>query len=314
MKIIRLDCLEKCEEKELSSCVIALGNFDGVHLAHQKLLHSTVLEAKKRNLSSAVLTFTYSKNKKEQLSEWEEKLKLFSLAGIQYAVIVDFDSIQKMTPEQFIDCILIQKFDCQCAVCGFNFHFGYQKSGDAFLLQKILEDKNRFCIILPEVRSSDSIVSSTEIREALKNGDPQKAMQLLGRPYSIQSIVLHGQHLGKQLGFPTINQEFPPNAVIPSHGVYCSQCLIDGRLYDAISNIGNKPTIGNFSVLCETHLLDFSGDLYGKNIKTYFLHRLRPEKKFNNLQELTEVIQTNILQAKDFFKIWNCKDHHELLL
>lgn len=157
--------------------------------------------------------------------------------------------------------------------------------------------------VCPEIRVLDETVSSTRIRRLLNEGDPVQATQLLTRPYSLTAPVLHGKALGRTWGFPTVNQNFPADILIPRRGVYISSCTVDGVSYGGISNVGSRPTVDREAgINCETHLLDFSGDLYGREITVSFLQFLRPERQFESEQALREQIGQDLAQARDYFQ------------
>jgi riboflavin kinase/FMN adenylyltransferase len=230
----------------------------------------------------------------------EEKLRLFAQCGVEYAFLADFPSIRQLSPEQFVQKILIEKCHCISAVCGYNYRFGAFGKGDPTLLGKLLKST---VITQGEVRDDDGTVSSTRIRKLISTGDMENVARLLTHPYTLTSPVLHGKGLGKTWGIPTINQEFPQRKQIPAKGVYVTTCTIGGATYESISNVGTRPTVEQDSkVNCETYLLNFSGDLYGSTITTSFLKFLRSEEKFDSETALTQQIQSDIAQAQEYFQ------------
>ncbi len=299
------------DRSEMYPCVLCLGNFDGVHSGHVALLRQTlkqkeILSAQHPNIKSGVLTFTESTHKLlsnpslHYITDLDEKQKLFAELGIDMVIALDFNSVKDMSPQEFVDIILKKNCNCIMTVCGFNFHFGAGGVGDNQTLSQLMNGNS---VTVPPVVINGTAVSSTAIRTALTNGDIECANMLLGRPFSIESIVKHGRGVGNSLGFATINQHFKAGQLVPAHGVYASVCLIDGTPFPAISNVGVHPTFGDGGeVVCETHILDFSGDLYGKTVLTQLNTFIRPERKFDSPRQLTEEIRRNIATARQYFE------------
>ncbi|MBQ9131632.1 MAG: riboflavin biosynthesis protein RibF, partial [Clostridia bacterium] len=230
----------------------------------------------------------------------EQKLERFLECGMEYAFLADFPTVRSYSPEEFANSILQAQCHCVAAVCGFNYRFGRNGAGTPEMLGSILQIPVTVC---PEIRVLDETVSSTRIRRLLNEGDPVQATQLLTRPYSLTAPVLHGKALGRTWGFPTVNQNFPADILIPRRGVYISSCTVDGVSYGGISNVGSRPTVDREAgINCETHLLDFSGDLYGREITVSFLQFLRPERQFESEQALREQIGQDLAQARDYFQ------------
>lgn len=286
--------------------VITLGNFDGVHIGHSELLKSAVNESKSINASSAVWSLKYKRSDYviPYLTDIREKVSLFESAGIDIAVFDDFDTIRDYSPEQFVDEILIKKFNCITAVCGFNFDFGKNRTGTADTLAKLMNERGRKCIIVPPVIYDGDTVSSSRIRNHIIGGDMEYVHKLLGRPFSIRLTVISGNQIGHTIGMPTINQIFPYHHIIPANGVYCTRSDIDGTIYNCVTNIGTRPTVagGDSHIICETHIIGYSGNLYGQEIKVSFYKKLRDEKKFNSLDELKQTVTANIKEADEYFK------------
>lgn len=289
-----------------SQSVLCLGNFDGVHAAHRELMKKTLLLRNEKFPSAACAVFCFRVPSSEFLSgaavprlcTLEEKLQYFRQMGMEYAFLADFPSIRALTPTLFVEEILKNTCHCVGAVCGFNFAFGQNADGKADMLADMLQAP---VIIQSEVCIDGARVSSTRIREYLLMGAPEKAAQMLLRPYSFCAEVVHGKALGHKLGTPTINQFFPSALLIPRHGVYVTDCETDGRIYRGVSNVGLRPTVDNSSSAnCETYLLDFSGDLYGKLVRVSFLKFLRPEQAFDSIDTLRAQIQCDVKAARDY--------------
>ena len=288
------------------TCVICLGNFDGVHLAHRVLMHTAKrLRAHRfRDAACGVFCFDpptsdYLSPSPEHLCTREEKLKRFCEAGMEYAFLADFAALRSMSPAQFVKEILLEACHCVAAVCGFNFRFGYKGIGTPNDLQALL---NAPVEIVDEVQKDGTRVCSSYIRELLHLGKAEQATELLTHPYTLCAKVVHGKELGRTWGFPTVNQSFPQKMLVPRHGVYVTDCeLPNGEHYRGVSNVGVRPTVDRQAeVNCETHLLDFDGTLYEKNVTVSFLHFIRPEKKFDSAEDLRRQIEADIQAAREY--------------
>lgn len=275
----------------------ALGNFDGVHRGHAALLKKAA--EKGACTHSAVWTFRRHPRICEgdpgfsALTTSEQKLSLFAAAGIELAVLCDFPEVKNVSPEDFAFRILYKSCNVRRAVCGYNFRFGNGAEGTPAELKKAFQALGAEVSVVDAVKSADgTIISSSAIRRFLEEGEIEKANDFLGREFCISLPVSEGQRLGRTLGLPTVNQVFPPHLVIPRHGVYASKCTIDGKDYKAISNIGIRPTVISRAenINCETHIVGFSGDLYGKTVSVRLCRFLRNEKKFSSVDELKSAI------------------------
>lgn len=301
-------CLQNNREIPIpESTVLALGNFDGVHLAHRALIRK-VVELRDQKFPGAkcgVFCFTtdsidaLSTRPLSHLCTQTEKLERFAACGADFALLADFASMRELSPQTFVRDVLQAEYHCVAAVCGFNYRFGQAAAGDAELLKSLMDGS---VLIQAPVTVDGEPVSSTRIRNLLVAGQVEQAADLLTEPYSICTEVLHGKKLGRTLGFPTVNQPFPKGAVIPRYGVYLTDCEVDGRHYRGVSNVGVHPTVDapdSVSPNCETFLLDFEGDLYGKRVRTAFLRFLRAEQTFVSIEELQKQIQKDIQNAKN---------------
>lgn len=285
---------------------VALGNFDGVHLGHQKLL-SAVREAADGipGCLAGVWTFTAlakAPGDIPALTTVEEKLRQFARAGLDFAVLEDFSAVRTMSPEKFVREYLIGTLGCAAAVCGFNFRFGYRGSGSCEDLRHLLAEDGVPLTVVEPVSYSDMPVSSTRIRTAVTEGDMESAAALLGRPFSVCLPVLTGKQLGRTLGLPTINQKFPDGHIVPRHGIYACVCTVDGIRRMGVANVGTRPSVDtDGTVNCETHILDYDGMLYGENVRVEFITRLRDEARFSSLDALREAIENDIRHTRAFF-------------
>ena len=289
---------------------VALGFFDGVHIGHGALLTRCKEVAEKKGLSPCAMTYSrhpseiLGKNPTKLLSTQDERVKLIrDLYGIEEVIIKDFTKeYAALSPVEFVERILVDELNTGYVVVGFDFRFARNGEGDAKELLRICKDKNIGCDIVDEVKIDGETVSSSLIRSLITAGDIKKATRLLGHNHCIISEVIHGQKLGQKLSFPTINQEFAKNAELPKLGVYVSRVEVLGRTYRGITNIGVRPTVGSGErALAETHILGFSGDVYGKIAKVELCEFVREEKKFDSLEKLQEQIKKDIAFAE---KCW----------
>lgn len=283
----------------------AIGNFDGVHAGHQKLI-SLAAEKKGDITKSAVFTFTVPtsrlKNGIALLTSPEERYSLFHKLGIDLLILAEFEKISSFSHEDFAKDILFRQCNVRHAFCGFNFRYGKSALGNAQTLTNTFSELGGTVSIVPPYRLDGLTVSSSEIRAALSAGNTDLAQRMLTRPYAITSEIVHGKQLGRTLGFPTANQHFPTDRLVPRFGVYAVRVQTDEGTFFGVANVGVRPTVENTPTAnCEVYLLDFNGNLYGKTVKTEFLQFLRPEHHFSDIQALVCAMQNDILSAKQYF-------------
>lgn len=288
--------------------VVALGFFDGIHLGHRAVIEKAAQLAKENGLRSMVFTFSVnedvpaSKTGLSLLHTEHQKNKMLEEMGIDEVVCPSFSCFKNLTPEQYVCDILCAAFNAKFVVSGENYHFGKQGIADVSLLRTLAGQHGIQVVTVPPVLEGGQVISSTRIRRAIRNGDLALAAKLLGTPFCIESEVVHGRQLGRTINSPTINQMFPKDFTIPPYGVYLSTVSYDSNSMWGVTNIGVKPTLGDNVLSCETHILDFTGDLYGKTV-TLCLHRqLRPEKNFETVKALSEQIQLDIDLARKMSK------------
>jgi len=289
--------------------ILCLGNFDGVHYAHRILLREAKkLKAEKfPNALCGVFCFEkpsidyFSPNPPKHLTTLEQKLQYFKDEGMDFAFIADFGALKDLSPEAFVRDVLIAQCTCKAAVCGYNYHFGKGGAGTHQLLRAMFPSE---CVItVPQVYLDGDTVSSTRIRGLLKQGKLKEANALLTSPFAITAPVEHGKGLGRHLGAPTFNQIPPEEILIPAHGVYLTRCTVDGQPYYGLTNVGTRPTVEiDARVNLETHLLNFEGDLYQKELCVEFLDFIRPEKCFENAEALQKQIQQDIKVVEERLK------------
>lgn len=287
------------QKLNIGSCVLALGFFDGVHIAHRDLLSKAREVARARGLKLGIFTFGSSGNIKadvQRLYDDEEKAELFEALGADFVVYADFSRLAGSSPEDFVKRTLCGELGCQVCVAGFNFRFGKGAAADSARLAALMTEAGGEAIILDEITADGITLSATLIRGLITSGRIEEANGYLGAPYYIKGRVLHGRSDGRKLGFPTANIKIDVSKITPKAGVYRTAVLVDGRIYSAVSNIGTCPTFEGTETRLEAHLIDFDGDLYGKEIRVYLLGYLREEKRFESLDELK--MQINIDKIK----------------
>lgn len=283
---------------------VALGLFDGLHPGHRQVILAAV-EGGDDDLSRAVYTFlpqtVTSKGTPSRLCDDEEEQRLLHTMGVNELFKADFNSVRHLSPEAFVRDVLHTQLGAKRVACGFNYRFGAGGAGDAALLTRLCADYGITVTVVPEVDCDGMPVNSTAIRRAVAEGDMPLVRRLLGRPYHLQAPVTQGQHLGRRLGLPTINQYLPAAMAMPRFGVYASCVQIDGEVYPAVTNIGVRPTVGADAPLAETYILGFSGDLYGTAPTVYPLTYLREEQVFPDLAALQTQIEKDAAHAAALF-------------
>ncbi len=279
--------------------VIAIGNFDGVHLGHQMLLSRLAEEAKQRGAIPMVFTFT--ENPKvllfgaKYLMGEDDRMEAFADLGVESVYRAEYAYLHDFSCEEFVRDFLIGKFGCICTVVGSDFRFGKGRMGDPDTMKTLMEQGGGDCVILPQLEKDGKKISSSYIRRILGEGKLDEVESLLGRKHSFILPIREGRHLGRKIGFPTINQIPPADRMLPRFGVYASKVEFGGKTLYGVTNIGIKPTVSSESKpVFETHLLDFCGNLYGVTAKVTLLEFLRKERCFSTLDELKEQIGRDI--------------------
>jgi len=282
---------------------VAIGTFDGLHLGHRTVLDTLKAECFKRNLLPYIYTFAniptefLTNEKNLRIMTADEKLNELNKLGFNDIIIKTFNSdYAKMTREQFL--YELNEMQVLLCVVGSSFTFGCGGRGTPGDLKEIGKKYGIDVIILPTVKKNGKIVSSSYIRELIINGDIKTANELLTRPYAVSGEVIHGEHLGKKLGFPTANQMYTIEKLYPKNGVYAAKTDLNGKNYRCVTNVGTKPTVEGGVAGVETHIIGFDGDLYGREIKVEFLDFIRPECKFPNTELLIKSIKNDINRVK----------------
>ena len=281
------------EKLNIEKSAVALGYFDGVHVGHRELISLLVKKARERGLKSYILTFedNLSKTKKTQsvIYNTKDKLKIFASLGVDGVVVADFDSVSGLSAEDFVGGVLVDTLDAWVAISGYNFRFGKGASADSHALLELMEKRGRSAVVLEEQKINKSSLSSTAIRELIGQRRLDEANAMLGMPYFIEGAVERGLGLGTAFGFPTVNTPVRENSPLPP-GVYRTAVEIGEKLYTGVTNIGSCPTVKERDIHAETLIANFEGNLYGQNIRIYFLGYLREEKLFDSVDELREQI------------------------
>lgn len=283
---------------------LALGYFDGVHLAHQKLISTAVEYAKNTNTKSAVITFEknpancFNDKKTLNITSNSEKLEKFEALGVNYVYMLDFEQFRNMDALEYLEDVIIKNFKPNCIVSGFNHHFGAKKSGSSKLLANYAKHFNYEFIEFPEQRKKDITISSTEIRELLSQGKVDKANSLLGHKFNVTNNVIEGKQIASKLGFPTANLLWAEDIVKLPYGVYFGYVYMD-KIFPAVINWGVKPTFDSSNhELLEVHILNFNSQIYGKIINVAFVEKIRDEFEFPNIEELKKQIQKDVDYVK----------------
>lgn len=283
--------LSEYQPQEKGVCV-ALGFFDGVHTGHRAVIDSCAKND--GDLPCVVLTFSESPAKKlgkpapPLLSDNRRKTRLLKEAGADEVIFADFAALKDLSPAAFVQKVLCEKLNAKRVYCGFNYRFGHFGAGDTAVLRALCEAQGIGVCVTDPVYCGGEQVSSSLIRERIRTGEIGRANEMLGYRYAAEGAVGSGNQIGTKMGFPTVNLPLEKDVVIPCHGVYASDIVIDGVRYRGATNIGVHPTVGvNEEPLCETFLLDFDGgELYGKHAVCELIAFIRPEKHFDSVEAL----------------------------
>lgn len=298
-------CLDESVKEKGSA--VALGYFDGIHIGHKAVLNKALCEAREKNLIPIVVLFDIHPRKllsgkiPPMLTTEERKRGILKGMGFN---IFDFNFREGMnySPEEFINKILVEKLNAKSVSCGFDYHYGKGGKGNAETLREALSRRNISFYSAEPVELGGEVVSSTQIRKLISQGNIEKANAMLGENFSYEFTVEKGDGRGRTMGFPTINQFFPEDFIEPRYGVYMSLTKIDGEIYLSVTNVGIRPTVSTDRMRSETCILDFSGDLYGKRVQVQLVRFLRDETKFQSIEALTQAIEKDIENARKVYK------------
>ncbi|MBO4243331.1 MAG: riboflavin biosynthesis protein RibF [Clostridiales bacterium] len=284
---------------------VALGFFDGMHLGHQDIIRKMVKFAKSNGLRSTVQTFSgFPKDDGVCLTTLNERLEILSEMGVDEMLVIDFDRIRDLEPEQFFNDILRINVNAKLILSGEDYRFGKGAKGDRDLLKRLGSENDVAVKIIKEkcLEGEDIKISSTRMKEAVLKGDVERFMEFSGgRPFLYEGTVIEGKKLGRQIGFPTVNMKIPENKIVAAKGVYVSRVMLGKTTFYGVTNIGRRPTVEDSGTdLVETNIFDFDEDIYGAFIRVELLKFLRPEKAFGSVEELCGEVSKNKIQAKTY--------------
>ena len=286
--------------------IFALGFFDGVHLGHQALLRQCAELARKLDCQSAAITFdrhpqsVFLNTPPALISTLQDRRLLLSRYGMEHIrVIPAAKEVMSTSWQQFLEQLLEE--GAAGFVCGDDFRFGAKGAGNGELLEQFCRERNLPCILVPEQTVDGLRISSTYIRRQIESGDMATAVKFLGHPLMLTGEVVPGKQLGRKLGIPTANLRLPEGLAVPKFGVYACRALVEGTWHPAVTNVGIRPTVSGEGITVEPWILDYSGDLYGREITLEFHYFLRPEQKFGGLEELKTQIQKDAEATRSYF-------------
>ncbi len=297
-------------ESQKSRSVVTIGNFDGFHLGHQFLLQQARKIARQNNLKLIVLTFTphpriFLGHRLELISTDQQRRENLINSGYEGEIFfLSFGDYRKLTVDEFMQKILLRELNCARLVVGEDFRLGAGRSCHTECLISLAEKYGLEVVVVGEVKIGNFAVSSSAVRKLLQRGEIALANRMLNHPYYIDGIVVEGRRRGRRIGFPTANLKVK-NRILPE-GVFFSSVKIDGQEYYSLTNIGFNPTFGMLEKHVETHILNFSSDIYGRRLRLYLLEKVRSEKKFKNEEQLKEQIIRDIQNVKLRFLSFGC--------
>jgi riboflavin kinase/FMN adenylyltransferase len=292
--------------------VLSIGNFDGVHIGHQAVLKHVVDRARDLGTHGMAMTFDPHPVKllrpadaPRLLTTLEQRLELIAATGIETTLVVPFThKLARMPAADFVRRVLVDRLQVREVYIGKNFRFGADRGGDVDLLRSMGDELGFMAASSPILGAAGGVVSSTRVRETVSAGRVEEAAELLGRATYLDGTVLEGKRLGRTLGFPTLNVEVE-NELVPGHGVYITASYLPSfdRIFPSVTNVGVRPTIyQNSLATVESHLLDFSADVYQERVRLFFLAHLRGERSFDSTMELTSQIRRDVESAREYFE------------
>ena len=289
---------------------VTLGKFDGIHKGHQRILNA-LLEKKKQGLKTAVFTFFVppipGREDIRQLTPNDEKKEFFESYGIDYLIEYPFtEKVRHTDPKIFVQDVLCKKIGAVFVAAGSDFCFGYERKGNVALLEEMSHECGYELQVFDKVFYKGEPISSSRIRESIANGRMEEAMDMLGRPFSLSGTVIHGRALGHTIGFATMNLAWPKEKLLVPVGVYFSKVRVTGKSYDAITNVGHRPTVekdaAKSDLLLESHLLQYNKMAYGEQIEVSFFHYERPEIRFSGLDALKKQLRNDSTACSVYFE------------
>lgn len=285
----------------VENTVVTIGNFDGIHKGHIKLIKEAVKEAKTKNYKSVVFTFEnhpmryFRADSIKHIITNEEKVKIFKDLGVDIVFMIPFDEyMTKISATDFVKTILHEKLKCKMVIVGHDFTFARNKEGNASLLESLGKIYNMKVKVIEPIKIKGRRVSSSYIRNLINDGNVSEIKDFLGRNYFLEGEVIHARKIGRTIGFPTANLKAEDKLIIPKNGIYAVKVYIKNKVYYGATNIGYNPTVNGKALSIETNIIDFDEEIYGEIIKVEFLDRIRDEKKFNSLDELKSQLRKDV--------------------
>lgn len=299
------------EINNIGDSFVTIGNFDGIHKGHIKLIKKTVEEANDKGCKSVVFTFEnhpmmyFRTNSIKNIITNDEKIKILKSLGVDIVLMIPFDEyMTKISTVEFVKNILIDKLSCKKIIVGHDFTFARNKEGNCTILKELGKLYDMEVEIIEPIKIDGIRVSSSYIRKLIELGKVDDIKKFLGRNYHLEGEVIHARKIGRTIGFPTANLKVNKNLIVPKNGIYAVKVYLKNREFYGATNIGHNPTVNGKSLSIETHILDFEEDIYGDLIKIEFLNRIRDEKKFNSLDELKNQLSEDV---KYVYKKYICK-------
>ncbi len=292
--------------KQQNGTVVTIGNFDGMHIGHKAIVSRLLDVAKTLGLPSVLISFmptpqSFFGNPQAALSSFKEKHRSLAAMGLDMHLIIGFNAaFSQLSAQDFVRTILLDKLAMKCCLVGDDFRFGKGREGDFALLENLAKTHNFALEKTPSILVAGSRVSSSKIRGYLQQGDMRSAAQMLGYEFSISGTIIHGLKNGRRLGFPTINLPIK-REISPIYGVFAVVVKLQGKSYQGVCSLGNRPIIGGLKTLLEVFLFDFEAQVYGLEAITIFKHKLRDERNFDDFKALSKQIETDVADAKNYF-------------
>ena len=297
-----MQIITSLDEIKLSEpSAVAIGKFDGIHLGHRQLL-GEIISKKQAGMKAVVFTFNpspsvlFSKIKEKELTSAKEKRQLFENLGVD--ILVEFPltyGTAATSKETFVESILVNSLNVKFIAAGTDLSFGKNGEGNSAFLMEESKKYDFEVKIIDKISYKGEVISSTSVRKAIIDGDVKKAHFMLGSPYFVQGIVQKGNQIGRTIGFPTVNIVAEEEKLLPPNGVYKTEVIVDDRIFEAITNVGCKPTVADSEqIFIESYLYNFTENVYGKKIEVHFLEFMRKEEKFESIEELKKQLQKDM--------------------
>lgn len=302
MEIIR----DPADIVALKNPVVTIGNFDGVHLGHRRIFQELKQAAADLGGVSVVITFTPhplkvlpSRKKLHLITTYEEKEELIAASGVDYLIVIPFtEKFAAITAREFVSDLLVGVIGMRKLIIGYDYAFGRNREGNVELLRQLGGEHGFAVQVLAPIGDGQIVYSSTNIRRMVEHGDVGGVVSLLGRHFSLRGNVVHGHHRGQGLGFPTANL-VTEKELVPRSGVYAVKARIGDALYDGACNIGSNPTFADETMSIEVFIFAFDGDLYGQEVRLYFIERIRDERKFPDAAALQKAIAADVARCRE---------------